>query len=262
MVGLPDSMEDFLNYLLVWPWFPVVWLDKDPNRTRAPLFVVARYGRRKARHTCYFQFGCRYCRHQTELLFPAGGAMWRQLAEQQMMNFFEPLLRKYLSQRVPKSLTLSPPLTASRRASQPVEQNLSSENEAPQPVEQFPQRPSKRARYKDPDTDCLLWHNDGTGEFFFAATGTSRRPETATFNKPLDKEPKRAQDEEGGSTDAGDSCTCDTVTDVDSISTASSACPQAQAMPTGRPGPGFKGLCTHRTYAMNLYTPGQLPVYR
>ena len=57
-----------------------------------------------------------------------------------------------------------------------------------------------------------------------------------------------------------DSCTCDTFRGVDSICSASSARPPTQALPTGRPAPGYKGSCTHRTYAMKLYTPGQFPV--
>ena len=73
MVGLSRLMEDFPHYLFVWPWFPVVWLDNDANRTNAPLFIVARYGKGKLPHTCYFQFGCRYCRRQTELLNNCNG---------------------------------------------------------------------------------------------------------------------------------------------------------------------------------------------
>ena len=117
----------------------------------------------------------------------------------------------------------------------------------------------KWTKYVDPNTKCLWWHNDATNEFFFEATGTSRKPERAAFNKSLDKESKTALDEEDGSTEAGDSCTCATFTDDDSICTASSESPPTQALPTGRPGPGYSGLCTHRTYARNLYTEGQLP---
>ena len=115
MVGLSRLMEDFLHYLFVWPWFPVVWLDNDANRTNAPLFIVARYGRGRQAHTCYFQFGCRYCRRQTEMLFPAADDRSRNHAEQQLKNFFEPLLRQYISQRVLPYQSipqLSPPLTA------------------------------------------------------------------------------------------------------------------------------------------------------
>ena len=77
MVGLPDLMEQLLQYLLVWPWFPVVWLDNDANRTNAPLFMVARYGKGKPSHTCFFQFGCRYCQRQTELLYPGADESYR-----------------------------------------------------------------------------------------------------------------------------------------------------------------------------------------
>ena len=105
----------------------------------------------------------------------------------------------------------------------------------------------KWTKYMDPNTKCFWWHNDATNEFFFEASGTTKRPDRATIKKCSDKESKTTLDEEDGSTEASDSCTFATFTDDDSISTASSDCPPTQALPTGRPGPGYAGLCTHRT---------------
>ena len=278
MVGLPDLMEQLLQYLLVWPWFPVVWLDKDANRTNAPLFVVARYGKGKAPHTCFFQFGCRYCQHQTELLYPAAqDDMSRYYAEQQLMKFFEPLLRRYKLQRGSPYLSISQMslrLTASsldsvtkrhegcqslqlRAAGPPV----SAQPLAAQSIEQRPQWSGTWAKYIDPQTNGFWWHNDATGEFFFEATGTARRPETSDEEGTLQK--LEMLDEEDGSTEAGDSCsscTCGTFSVDDSTCTASCDCPVIDLRPLRRPGRCYSGLCTHRTYAKNLYFPGQLAV--
>ena len=97
MAGLPDHMVDFLNHLLVWPSYPVLWLDKDANRTKAPLFIAAHKG--IAAQACWVQFGCRYCKHQTEFLYYAADDMYRKHATKVMITFFKPLLQEYLSVR-------------------------------------------------------------------------------------------------------------------------------------------------------------------
>ena len=57
MVGLPKHMEHFLNHLLVWPSYPVLWLADDATRTEAPLFfIVAHHGRKIAAQSCCVQF--------------------------------------------------------------------------------------------------------------------------------------------------------------------------------------------------------------
>mgnify|MGYP003316509057 CR=1 FL=1 len=96
--GLPPHVEDFLNHLLVWPSYPVLWLDNDPNRTEAPIFIVAHHTKIAAQ-ACFVQFGCRYCKHQTELLYYAADDMYRKHATKVMITFFEPLLQEYLSRR-------------------------------------------------------------------------------------------------------------------------------------------------------------------
>ena len=316
MVGLPDLMEQLLQYLLVWPWFPVVWLDNDATRTMAPLFVVARYGPGKKPHTCFFQFGCRYCRRQTELLYPAADGMARKHADQQLMKFFEPLLRQYMSRRVlPHQPTpqVSLPLTTSSLDLVANRHEVHQPPPPPPPPPTPPLPPSSAAadtklppsavtatprsdrlhvaaspssadaddadasvsgaaaaaavarvngkweKYVDPDTKFVWWHNDATHEFFFEATGTSQKPEGANFGKCCSKESKTTPGEEDGTTEACDSCTHATLTDDDSVCAASSDCPPTQAFPAGPPGPGYAGLCTHRTYARNLYREGQLP---
>ena len=97
-----DHMEDFLYHLLVWPNFPVLYLPNDENRTKAPLFIVAHH-RGIKRGACFVQFGCRYCKRQTQLLYYASDDdMHRSYAETQLLTFFEPLLEQYLrSRRVP-----------------------------------------------------------------------------------------------------------------------------------------------------------------
>ena len=100
----------------------------------------------------------------------------------------------------------------------------------------------------------LWWYNNVTGEVFFETTGTDQHPLHATLEKSGGKKSKTnvgddTNDEQ--STEAGDNA---------STVTTSTGQDSTWIVPTQPPGPGYTGMCTHRTYADNLYTPGQLPL--
>ena len=102
----------------------------------------------------------------------------------------------------------------------------------------------------------LWWYNNVTGEVFFEATGTDQHPLHATLEKSGGKKSKTnvgddTNDEQ--STEAGDN---------ESTVTTSTGQDSTWIVPTQPPGPGYTGMCTHRTYADNLYKFRQLPGIR
>ena len=110
----PGYMEGFLQHLLVMPSFPVLFLH-DRNRINAPLFVVAHSNGVRSAHCRCFQFGCRYCKCQTQFLYPAADPVHQRLALETLMTFFEPLFHQFLRCRgvplptAPPTSPLPPP---------------------------------------------------------------------------------------------------------------------------------------------------------
>ena len=103
--------------------------------------------------------------------------------------------------------------------------------------------------------NALWWQNDVTKKFFFESTGTRNVPVKALGNCCI----STAGDADA-TTAGDDAATLDAFTNIndgDTLNINDGALPSSVTL--GRPGLGYTGQCTHRTYAQNLYKPGQLP---
>ena len=103
----------------------------------------------------------------------------------------------------------------------------------------------------------MWWHNAVLSMWFYEATGTQEVPCTTYGGNCCKNSDPDPDDDIEGSTEAGDDAL--SLSEADTMSCAASSYGPASATLHPISGGGYAGLCTHRTYAHNLYRPGQLP---
>ena len=270
LVTLPKGVESFLLGLLVHPQGPIIHLD-EPNRSEAPIFTVARMRSCFKRHTRFMQFGCRYCQHQTQLLYPGATAEEAKYAIDMLLLFFKPLLDRAMyscvkHQRISLANIVDNPMArnltigATRVSEITQEEDMPVATMVPQKIQGLK---GKRVwtKYQD-GLGNNWWHNAITEDFFFESTGT-RDPPCKSWEKICGKTGIGSDDDLGPNESSTQACSDGTESEWSmSLSSAPSIGCSANTAISGlsslRIGV-YEGRCTHRTYAKNLYSPGQQP---